>query len=87
MLTYRVSQRLWPVVYEWRPVLLLAAWSVMVGGGALLLPRMGLVESLALRTLLFGVFVGGVWALPVMEPSDKAAVRELLGRVRRYASG
>ena len=86
VLTYRVSQRLWPVVYEWRPVLVLVAWSVFVGGGALLLPQMALVSSLAVRTVLFGVFVGGVWVLPVMEPSDKAAVRELLGRVLGRAS-
>ena len=80
ILTYRFSQTLWRVNYEWRPVAVLGAWAVTISIAGLALPQMSIWLSLALRTTLVGVFLTGVWLLPILKPDDRVAVRGMVGR-------
>jgi O-antigen/teichoic acid export membrane protein len=81
VLTYRFSQKLWRVNYDWRPVAILGAWAVAIATIGLLLPQLGILLSLSLRTALVGVFALGVWLLPIMKPDDRDAVRGILRRL------
>jgi O-antigen/teichoic acid export membrane protein len=74
-LTYVFSQRLHPVRYAWRPVLLLAAWAVVVSGVALLLPPLSLAASIGVRASLGALFLAGVWLLPILGDEDRRAAR------------
>jgi O-antigen/teichoic acid export membrane protein len=78
-LTYWYSQRLWRVRYRWKPVLIAVGWTSSVAGIALMLPELGLVLSLFIRTGLVFIFFGGLWTLPILAPSERASAR-LLGR-------
>jgi O-antigen/teichoic acid export membrane protein len=73
-MTFWFSQRLWPVRYEWGPVLVVAAWSVAIAGASLLLPPMEIVASLAVRTALVLTFGVGLWILPILDTSQRAEV-------------
>lgn len=77
LLTYRFSQRLWPVRYRWAPVWILVAWAVAVSGVGLAVPRMHILVSLGVRTLLVAVYCVGVWLLPILQPSEREAVYRL----------
>jgi O-antigen/teichoic acid export membrane protein len=76
--TYVFSQRLWPVRYQWAPVLRvagLAVGTVLIG---YLIPAGPLAYSLLLRAALFGVYGFLVWTLPILSPEDKRSARQLL---------
>jgi O-antigen/teichoic acid export membrane protein len=81
-LTYYFSQRLWPVRYQWAPVLVLVAWTVALAVVGLVLPAMPIVESLAIRTALVGVFFGGLWWLPILTKGDRESLRGWMGELR-----
>lgn len=71
-LTYRFSQRLWHVDYDWAPVLRLIAAALTVAGASLVLPDMNLVASIGVHVLLFVLYLLIVWSLPILTPGEKA---------------
>ncbi|HYC51578.1 MAG TPA: polysaccharide biosynthesis C-terminal domain-containing protein, partial [Gemmatimonadaceae bacterium] len=76
-LTYLFSQRLWPVDYEWAPVLRLTLISVAVVGAGVALPPLGIAVSIAVHIgllLLYGVVV---WTLPILTGQEKRAALDL----------
>lgn len=73
--TYAFAQRFWPVRYRWRPILILAAWSVGVVLFSLNLPAMQVVLSLTTRVLLVLVFGAGLWLLPILATDEREMVR------------
>jgi len=75
---YTVSQRLWPVHYRWAPVLRVLLLAVTVGVAGLLLPRLDLGPSLALRLLLLAAYLGGLWQIGVLSADDRRAIKEFL---------
>jgi O-antigen/teichoic acid export membrane protein len=77
---YAVSQRLWPVRYQWGPVIratLLAVAACVVG---VLLPRSNLGVSLSLRVLVLLAYLGCVWQFGVLTASDRLNIRQFLRR-------
>ena len=75
---YAVSQRLWPVRYQWGPVIratLLAVGACVVG---VLLPRSNVGISIALRMLVLLAYLGCVWQSGVLTASDRLAIRQFL---------
>jgi len=75
---YAVSQRLWPVRYQWGPVIratLLAVGACVVG---VLLPRSNVGISIALRLLVLLAYLACVWQSGVLTASDRLAIRRFL---------
>jgi O-antigen/teichoic acid export membrane protein len=75
---YGVSQRLWPVRYQWGPVIratLLAVGACAVG---VLLPRANVGVSIALRMLVLLAYLACVWQSGVLTASDRLAIRQFL---------
>lgn len=66
VLTFAFSQRLWPVAYRWRPVVVLVVWSTAISGAALALPTLAILPSLGVRTGLVGIYFIGLWYLPIL---------------------
>ncbi len=75
---YALSQRLWPVRYQWGPVIratLLAVGACAVG---VLLPRANLGVSISLRMLVLLAYFACVWQSGVLTASDRLAIRQFL---------
>lgn len=83
-LIYLFAQRLWPVRYAWRPVVLLVAWAVTISVIGLLLPEMSVLPSISVRFGLALCFFGGLWFLPIMSREQRVLVR---GWIRRWIKG
>ena len=86
ILTYMVSQRLYPVVYEWRRIIiLLIIFSIISGMGYLVT-----IESLALRLgmkgLLLLLFPTALLLLRFFTPEEITRFRELLTDARQKFS-
>lgn len=81
LLTYSISQSLWSVRYEWRPILTLMAWSVCACGITFVLPVQSVLISLLERTAVLCLFLSGLWFLPILQSDDKALVRLAAWRV------
>ncbi len=80
-LTYYFSQRLWPVQYDWMPVIRLALVAVAVCGASALLPRMSLVPSITTHALAYALYVALVWNARILTPAEKSRG---LGFVARF---
>lgn len=74
-IVYVVSQRLWPVAYDWPRVLpgVIAAIVVSVAGVAAGQASGGV--SPVLRLMLFAAYLAALWHL-VLSPEDRSALRE-----------
>jgi O-antigen/teichoic acid export membrane protein len=79
VLVLHFSQRLWPVRYDWTPIVRIVAMGVGVCLLGWVIPRHGLVSSIALRSVLFAFYAAGVWRFVLGEP-DRVRLRLLLRR-------
>jgi O-antigen/teichoic acid export membrane protein len=86
LVVLRMSQRCWPIQYEWPPVLKLLAAGIAVVGTAMLMPVMPIVASLATRTALFFAFLGLVALTGVVSPSERALGLRILRSPRTAAA-
>lgn len=77
-LIYTLSQRLWPVRYEWAPVVRLAVLALVIGAAGIVGPGDDVWVSLAFRTLLFACYLGGIWHLGILSDDDRALVRSVV---------
>lgn len=83
LIIFRASQHLWPVRYNWDPVvriLLLAVGTVSLG---FFLPLTTLWASVSLRLVLFTVFLGGLWAFGVFTEQERAVIGAHARRIGR----
>lgn len=80
-LTYRFSQRLWRVEYQWAPVLRLAALATAVSLAAIILPGMGILASVGVRVVLLALYLVGAWNLGVLAETERSSVRHALSRL------
>lgn len=76
------SQRLWPVDYDWAPVLKLSALAGGTVVAALFVPWMPLVPSILIRILMVGAFGLAVWVLDIIPPDERRWVRGRVGGAR-----
>jgi O-antigen/teichoic acid export membrane protein len=83
LLTYAFSQRLMPVRYHWRPVVVLCAWGGAIAVIGYLLPPMSPLGSIPLRGVLATVFLGGVWYLPILTDEDRHSAVSVVRSVMR----
>jgi O-antigen/teichoic acid export membrane protein len=74
IIVYSVSQRLWPIAFDWPPIWRLAAISLAVSLTAILLPTTGILLSVGLRLLLFAIYLAGVWHANIIPPEGREAV-------------
>ena len=73
-----LTQRLFPVAYEWgRLGLLIALTAATVAAGELLLPTEGLA-GFALRGLVWLALPALLWAVGFLTPAERAALRTML---------
>jgi O-antigen/teichoic acid export membrane protein len=84
VLTLRISQRLWPVRYDWGPAWRLGLASIVAAAAAVATPRWSLPASLAAHALIFVAYLGALWSLGVVPAADRA---RLLALVRRGSAG
>lgn len=82
LFTYWFSQRLWPVRYQWAPVLRQVAIAVSMAVAVRFLPRMALPASIAVHALMFVVYLGLLWMVGPLSPDDRAQVRAFLASPR-----
>jgi len=85
LLVYTFSQRLHPIQYEWRPVLTLAAWSVLIASASLALPELPIQFSIGVHGLAFSLYLFGVWHLPILGAGDRERAQQLLTSSLRTA--
>ena len=78
-LTYTFSQRLWPVRYNWTPVLRLVALSVVTVVVSVVVPAHSLVAALAVRVAEFATFLALLWWLPILNADDKRTLLQVPG--------
>ena len=82
IMVYYISQRLWPIKYEWGPVLRLCGIATAVVLMGILAPRLPIVASVLLHVGLFATYLAGVWLGNVLRPAD----RRLISRMVRSPS-
>jgi O-antigen/teichoic acid export membrane protein len=75
---YAMSQRLWPVRYQWGPVLRLVLTATSVGALGLFVSRATIWTSLIAHVLLLLVYFAGVWSLGVLSHGDRAMIRRAI---------
>ena len=86
-LVLRMSQRVWPVRYDWSPVLKLLALVTAFVAIGMLLPVLSLIASVAVRIGLLAVYGLVVWVSGIMAESDRAFVRGLVRSPRSAMAG
>lgn len=79
---YFFSQRLWPVRYNWWPVLRLCTAAIAVCIAGALLPHANLGVSLASRVALFLLFILIVWNANILSSEDRGLVRRWISSPR-----
>lgn len=78
VLMYAFTQRLFPVAYEWRRLLLVVGLAVAVVGGAeAFLPQSG-IAALAGRTVLWLAYPLALWGAGFLTPEERDRLREML---------
>jgi O-antigen/teichoic acid export membrane protein len=75
--TYAFSQRLWPIRYNWTPVLRLVALSVVTVVVSVFVPAHSLIVALTARVIEFAIFLALLWFLPILSAEDKQALLTL----------
>jgi O-antigen/teichoic acid export membrane protein len=86
-LAYTFSQRLWPIRYQWGPVVRLALLALAGAAVSFLAPPMWLPLSILSHVALFVAYAALVWRLPILTDGDRAAVRRILRQPRQFAAG
>lgn len=79
-LTYLFSQRLWPVRYEWAPVVRVILVAGAIGAVSAFAPDLTLVVSIGFHLLLFGLYSVLLWKW-LLTDDDRLAARRFFGRV------
>ena len=79
-LTYVFSQRLWPVRYDWPPVIRLIALTAVTYGISVYIPWGPLVYMLPARISLYIVYLIAVWFAGVVSADDRAAALRMVAQ-------
>jgi len=86
-LTYYFSQRLFPIRYDWAPIVRLLVLGTAVAAAGLLLPDMPVIASLAARAVLVGVYGLVLWRGNILTAEERkvvlATAAGLIGMARR----
>lgn len=84
--TYYFAQRLWPVRYQWPPVVRIIACGTLVCGIAAVLPNVGdRFGSLLVHAALFVLYLLGIWHLGALPAADKVRASCLV-RARLFSA-
>ena len=75
--TWRFGQRLWPVAYGWRPVLLLVSYAVATCVAAIVLRPPGVIAGFVVGTALMLCYALAVW-LTILHTSERHEIAALL---------
>lgn len=75
VIVWRVSLKLFPVRYDWTPVVRLVGLAVGAALLGLSTARFGIATSLALRTALFGAYLLAAWSAGILTAGERGAVR------------
>ena len=78
IMIYAFSQRLWPVKYDWLPVVRTLLAGLVVFAVHELVPIGNLWLSLAFQSGLFVVFLGAIWFGGILSISDRQAVAAIV---------
>jgi O-antigen/teichoic acid export membrane protein len=78
LIIVRVSLRLLPVQYQWRPVMRIIGLALAAALISFAAPTSGIVASLALRAGIFVLYAGAVWRARVLTDDERVVVRRFL---------
>ena len=84
LLSYRFSQQLWHVAYDWRPQLRLLGWGAATIIPAFLVVPDGFVIQMAAGLGLTGVFALAAWHT-VLTDEDRVLIRQLIRTPRELS--
>lgn len=84
---YTVSQRLWPVRYNWRPVLRLAALAIVTVLVGTTFPYGPLALAIGTRIALYILYVAIVWRSRILTDHDRRTVRQGVARLFEMLAG
>jgi O-antigen/teichoic acid export membrane protein len=70
-LTYRFSQRLWPVAYDWVPIIRLGALAIAITATSVALPAMTLPMSIGVHLLFLAAYLVLLWTLPILTQDER----------------
>jgi O-antigen/teichoic acid export membrane protein len=71
---YWMSQRLWPVRYEWRPVLKLTLLALVICLLGASMPSNDPLVSIGGHALLGAIYLAAVWRIGVLSPRERARI-------------
>jgi O-antigen/teichoic acid export membrane protein len=88
IVAFEFARRLYPIRYEWRRIARLLMAGVAAATLAVLLPDMRPMAGVAIRAAtVIAAFSGLLWASGFLRETERAFVREQLGRLRRRPAG
>jgi O-antigen/teichoic acid export membrane protein len=73
-MTYYYSQRLFPIRYEWGPILQLVALGLAAAGAGLLLPNIPVLPSLLVRTFIVALYLAVLWKSNILTADERKAM-------------
>jgi O-antigen/teichoic acid export membrane protein len=73
-MTYYYSQRLFPIRYEWGPILQLVALGLAAAGAGLLLPNIPVFPSLLVRTVIVALYLAVLWKSTILTADERKAM-------------
>jgi O-antigen/teichoic acid export membrane protein len=76
-LTYRFSQRLWPVAYDWVPIIRLAGLAIAITATSVALPAMPLPMSIGVHLLFLAAYLVLLWTLPILTQDERRRAVQL----------
>ena len=84
LVTFALSQRLWPVRYDWAPVARLAIAATPFCVIALVVPRLPLAWSLVLHSGLFAAYGVALWNADVLARDDRIRLSRCFHSPRQF---
>jgi O-antigen/teichoic acid export membrane protein len=82
IIIYVVSQRLWPVQYDWAPIIRLMLLAIVLTLLRVFLPRQSLVISVVTGIVLFAVYVVGLLQLRILPTAWRTSMGSLVRQPR-----
>lgn len=87
VMAYVVGQRVFPVQYQWRRLLLLFGLALALYALSLLIPTEPLLLSMALKLALLAALPASLWLTGFLTPAEKARTRQVVGRLVKKLIG
>jgi len=83
-LMFLFAQRVWPITYQWQPIILLLGWGCVATAAYHAIAPETIAAQLVMATTIGAVYVGGAFALGVSQAERSRLRSSILALTRRY---